>query len=392
MAEAPGGVVAPAAREVRAALERGGQDLQDIVDVLRDQLGVAMAAVTVLDAGTFFFTTVAGGEPFENEHDEAVCRWSMPHDSLFSIEDLAADPRTASLPFVDGRLGDLRFYASAPLHSPAGTLVGRLCLFGTEPRVLAPLEARLLEVLARDVSAILALRLAPEGTGATQTPDEALVDVARLVHELRNPLVALRGSLQLVTDVLHLDPETLEGRMLAMAQRSSGRLEELVSAVLRLANHQEPQLTTVDLDEVAVGVLEGLREKVASAGAQVVVDPLGSVRGDAAQLAVVLQNLVANACTHTRAGVEPLVHVRAVDGPGVRRIEVLDNGPGVPPEHAQEVFQLFHRMSSEEGHGIGLSTVAVIVRAHGGTVGVDPNPWGPGSCFWFELPGGATAT
>jgi signal transduction histidine kinase len=244
MAEAPGGVVAPAAREVRAALERGGQDLQDIVDVLRDQLGVAMAAVTVLDAGTFFFTTVAGGEPFENEHDEAVCRWSMPHDSVFSIEDLAADPRTASLPFVDGRLGDLRFYASAPLHSPAGTLVGRLCLFGTEPRVLA----------------------------------------------------------------------------------------------------------------------------------------------------VVLQNLVANACTHSRAGVEPLVHVRAVDGPGVRRIEVLDNGPGVPPEHAQEVFQLFHRMSSEEGHGIGLSTVAVIVRAHGGTVGVDPNPYGPGSCFWFELPrGGDTA-
>lgn len=144
------------AREVRAALERGGQDLQDLVDLLRDQTGVAMATITVLDARTFCFTTVAGAEPFETEHDQAVCRWSMPHDRVFSIEDLASDPRTAALPYVDGRLGSLRFYASAPLHTPDGDLVGRLCLFGTEPRTLTTLEARLLQVLARDVSAIIA--------------------------------------------------------------------------------------------------------------------------------------------------------------------------------------------------------------------------------------------
>lgn len=378
--------------EVRAALERGGQDLQDVVDLLRDQLGVAMAAVTVLDGGTFFFTTVAGAEPFENQHDDAVCRWSMPHDELFSIEDLSGDPRTASMPYVDGRLGDLRFYASAPLHSPAGEPVGRLCLFGTEPRVLAPLEARLLEVLARDVSAIVALRLAPPDRDARPAPDDALVDVARLVHELRNPLLALRGSLQLVTDVLHVDPGTLEGRMLAMASRSSGRLEELVNGVLRLASRTAPEMVEVDLDAVATDVLEGLRETIAATGAQVVVEDLGSVRGDAAQLGVVLQNLVGNACKFSGPGHAPVVRVRAVDGTAGRRVEVLDEGPGVPPEEAQAIFQLFHRASGAEGHGIGLSTVAVVVQAHGGTCGVDPNPHGPGSCFWFELPRGEGPT
>jgi signal transduction histidine kinase len=377
---------APAAREVRAALERGGQDLQDLVDLLRDQTGVAMATITVLDAGTFVFTTVAGGEPFETEHDQAVCRWSMPHDGLFSIEDLSEDPRTACLPFVDGRRGNLRFYASAPLHAPGGDLVGRLCLFGTSPRRLSDLESRLLTVRARDVSAIIALRLVHADREGATTSDPALDDFARLVHELRTPLLTLRGSLQMVTDVLHLDPDTLEGRMLGMARRSSGRLEELVDAVLRLASHQAPELADVDLDEVVAAVLEGMSETVGAAGARVVVDRLGTVRGDAAQLAVVMQNLVVNACKFTRPGSSPEVHVRAVDLPGARRVEVLDNGPGVPPEHAQEIFGLFQRHSSTEGYGIGLSTVAVVVGAHGGTVGVGPNPDGPGSCFWFELP------
>lgn len=381
-----GATRAPGAHEVRAALERGGQDLQDLVDVLRDHTGVAMAAITVLDAGTFFFPTVAGAEPFETEHDQAVCRWSMPHDAVFSIADLSDDPRTATQPHVDGRLGSLRFYASAPLHSPSGELVGRLCLFGTEPRELAPLEARLLEVLARDVTAIIALRLAEVADDGTTGSDGGLVDVARLVHELRTPLLALRGSLQMVTDVMPVDPDTIGGRMLAMAYRSTARLQELVDAVLRLAAHQPPQMTDVDLDEVVTGVLEGLHGTIADTGARVDVAPLGTVRGDAAQLTVVLQNLVSNACKFTRPGTIPTVRIRAVDRPGSRRVEVLDEGPGVPPDQAQTVFRLFERHSSADGYGVGLSTVDVVVRAHGGTVGVDPNPDGPGSCFWFELP------
>lgn len=374
------------AREVREALERGGQDLQDLVDLLRDQTGVAMATITVLDARTFCFTTVAGAEPFETEHDQAVCRWSMPHDRVFSIEDLASDPRTAALPYVDGRLGSLRFYASAPLHTPDDDLVGRLCLFGTEPRTLTTLEARLLQVLARDVSAIIALRLLDADRDAAATSDEALVDFARLVHELRTPLLTLRGSLQMASDALDLDAESLAGRMLGMAQRSSARLEELVDAVLRLASHQAPEVATVDLDDLVAGVLEGMADTVSTAGAQVLVEPLGVVRGDPAQLAVVVQNLVGNACKFTRPGVRPVVRVRAVYRPGARRVEVLDNGPGVPDEHAESVFGLFRRYSRAEGYGIGLSTVAVVVRAHGGAVGVGPNPDGPGSCFWFELP------
>jgi signal transduction histidine kinase len=374
------------AREVREALERGGQDLQDLVDLLRDTTGVAMATVTVLDAGTFCFTTVAGAAPFETEHDQAVCRWSMPHDRVFSIEDLSTDPRTATLPFVDGRRRSLRFYASAPLHAPDGDPVGGLCLFGTEPRTLAPLEARLLQVLARDVSAIIALRLADADRDAAGTPDEALVDFARLVHELRTPLLTLRGSLQMARDALDLDAASLAGRMLAMAQRSSARLEELVDAVLRLASHQAPEVATIDLDDLVAGVLEGMADTVSTAGAQVLVEPLGVVRGDPAQLAVVVQNLVGNACKFTRPGVRPVVRVRAVDRPGARRVEVLDNGPGVPDEHAESVFGLFRRYSRAEGYGIGLSTVAAVVRGHGGSVGVGPNPDGPGSCFWFELP------
>jgi signal transduction histidine kinase len=147
----------------------------------------------------------------------------------------------------------------------------------------------------------------------------------------------------------------------------------------------------VDLDGILTGVLEGLHDTMQAAGAKVVVDRLGSVRGDAAQLAVVLLNLIGNACKFTRRDASPVVHVRAADRPGARRVEVVDNGPGVPPEHTRSVFRLLERYSKGEGYGIGLSTVAVVVAAHGGTVGVVPKPDGPGSCFWFELPQGADA-
>jgi len=68
------------------------------------------------------------------------------------------------------------------------------------------------------------------------------------------------------------------------------------------------------------------------------------------------------------------------------RVSVRDNGVGIPDDRRVDAFSLFSRTGSEiEGHGIGLATVARIVKAHGGRAGIEPVP-GSGTEVWFEVP------
>ena len=108
--------------------------------------------------------------------------------------------------------------------------------------------------------------------------------------------------------------------------------------------------------------------------------------GDATQLRVVIQNLLANAAKFTVQGEEPRVEVSGARVGDQWRIEVADRGRGIPEEHRERVFEPLARVDkSEPGNGIGLATCRRIIAAHGGTVGLDPRPGG-GTIAWFELP------
>jgi signal transduction histidine kinase len=100
----------------------------------------------------------------------------------------------------------------------------------------------------------------------------------------------------------------------------------------------------------------------------------------------VLQNLVANSVKFARPDVPAWVRISARRAGPCWRISVRDNGVGIPEDRRVDVFSLFSRTGSEiEGHGIGLATVARIVKAHGGRAGVEPVP-GSGTEVWFEVP------
>jgi two-component system OmpR family sensor kinase len=112
------------------------------------------------------------------------------------------------------------------------------------------------------------------------------------------------------------------------------------------------------------------------------------VLGDDARLRQVLGNLVSNALTHTPPGTPIRVGVSTADG--VARVWVADAGPGLPPEHAERVFERFYRADpartrASGGTGLGLSIVAALVSAHGGTVSVLTEP-GSGTRFDVEFP------
>jgi signal transduction histidine kinase len=110
------------------------------------------------------------------------------------------------------------------------------------------------------------------------------------------------------------------------------------------------------------------------------------VVGDRSQLRAVLQNLLGNSARYRSDERRLEVHIGARHVQRAWRVEITDNGRGVPPADRHRVFEPLARVDdSVEGTGIGLATCRRIVGAHGGRIGIDASVT-EGARFWFELP------
>jgi signal transduction histidine kinase len=141
----------------------------------------------------------------------------------------------------------------------------------------------------------------------------------------------------------------------------------------------------VDLNAVMAEIRDDLAGDLDEV--DLLVDRLPVVCGDRTQLRAVLQNLVANAVKFTRPLRAPRVTVTAPPVESGWRLEVADNGPGVPAAERERVLEPMVRGSGTEvdGTGLGLAICARVVQAHGGTMGLTDGPDG-GACVWLELP------
>jgi signal transduction histidine kinase len=378
--------------EVLHALSRArDSDLQEIVDLVQHLCEVEYAAISILAGQKYHLLVTSGIEPFTCGAEETLCAHTMDsHDTVVFTEP-RQDVRLASSPYVDGTVLALRFYASAPIYAPDGTMVGRLCLFDERPRSLTPLQLRTIRTMADSVTAVLELRMrrshdAEVERASLAATDEALGMAARISHDLRIPLTALTTSLEMLAETSSGHGAT-SSRVLESAQRSARRLTRMVDGLLELHGvGRVPRLTEVDLQAVAEQVLAEVDGLLKQAGAHVAAEQLPRVRADADQMYSVLLNLVGNAVKFARPGVPPVVHLTARPLPGCWRVAVTDNGVGIPRERRAEVFSVFSRLDPRvEGSGIGLATVARIVTAHGGRVGIADGS-GAGTEVWFELP------
>ena len=371
----------------RQVLEQVGEsDLQGIVDLLQSMCEVEIAAIGVLDDAAFHYLVVAGTESLSNPVELSMCQFAMSTPGVFVIADTSSDERTRDNPFVNGTLMALRFYASAPVYAPDGAMVGRLCLFDTRARELTPVQEQALVTLGDVVGKILRLRLDRLDEADAVPLSRDLETAARVSHDLRMPLTALNASLELLADTTEESHDRTVDLLITSARRSVDRMSGLVDGLLRL--HEltaEPRRSDVDLEKVARRACADLRPLIEGAGATVRVGALPTVAADPDLMYSVFLNLVSNAVKFARPGVPPLVRLRGRRVDDGWRISVVDNGTGVPAHQREVVFGMFTRLTDAPGNGIGLTTVARIVSAHGGLTGVDDAP-GSGSEFWFELP------
>ncbi|HEY9314586.1 ATP-binding protein [Williamsia sp.] len=216
--------------------------------------------------------------------------------------------------------------------------------------------------------------------------------VADASHELRTPLTSIMGFAELYRQGAMTDMEALMSRV----ETEAGRMGLLVEDLLILArlDAQRPlERAPVDLLALASDVVHSARASAPDRTISVeVFDGPGipEVSGDAARLAQVLSNLVGNAILHTPDDASITVRVGTDDNDAV--LSVTDTGPGLSEQDRARVFERFyradasrHRTDNSSGSGLGLSIVAALVAAHGGTVGVESEP-GVGATFWVRIP------
>jgi two-component system OmpR family sensor kinase len=189
------------------------------------------------------------------------------------------------------------------------------------------------------------------------------------------------------------------GRIEDEARRMGGLVEDLL-LLARLDQQRPSGKDPVDLAVLAGDAVHDARGLAPDRTVRLVgLRPEGGpapsvVTGDENRLRQVVANLLANAVRHTPAG-SPIEVAVGREG-GVAVLEVRDHGAGIPPEHAEKVFERFYRVDSSRtrgqggGSGLGLSIVAAVVSAHDGRVGVAPTPGG-GATFRVELPAAADA-
>lgn len=254
--------------------------------------------------------------------------------------------------------------------------------FGISPLFLESGETTGLVTTFQDLTDVRAM----EETSRRQDRLAAVGRVAAgIAHEIRNPLAAMRGAIQ----VLHSDtqPNSSEAELMEIILRESDRLNKIIADFLTYARPRAGTFTTIDLRESLGETFALLRHSpeirevhlldIASPDEPVM------IHADAARLKQVFWNLSRNAIQAMPAGGRLSAEMQRTSS-GCIRITFNDTGAGMTPEQVEQLFEPFSA-STSGGTGLGLSIVYQIIRDHGGTINVRSRE-GEGTTISLEIP------
>ena len=219
--------------------------------------------------------------------------------------------------------------------------------------------------------------------------------LATVNHELRTPLTSVLGSLGLLSEGIAGELSERGRSLLDITRNNVQRLVRLIGNILDMDDIQSGRMR-MDFRPVVLGRLveqavEDQRMPAASAGVHVELRndaPRGLVYADGERILQTLNHLLSNALKFSPRGGTLAVDLESVNG--WLCVTVADQGPGVPAEFHEQIFQPFSHAATGDadvrsGAGLGLSIARAIVEQHAGTIGYKPGPQS-GARFYFELP------
>ncbi len=216
---------------------------------------------------------------------------------------------------------------------------------------------------------------------------------AMVSHDLRSPLTSINIRLDLMTEKYRDNAEIY--KQLKIMYSESQRLVRLASTLLDVEKIEEGlielNVKAIECETLvahAVASIETLAERKSINLVETITDFEG-LRCDEDRIVQVMVNLLSNAIKFAPAKSTIEIKADSLDE-GVVRFEILDEGPGIPPNKINNLFSKFLQLDQpsdvkKEGSGLGLYICKMLVQSHGGTIGCSNRDTG-GSCFWFELP------
>ena len=369
-------------------------EYDDLVTLAAEICQTPVAQISLVDADRQWYKAeygikVPGGQ---TAREDSFCSYTILNkvDPLV-VSDLRADTRFKGNRFVTG---DPRvvFYAGVPLCSPAGHALGTICVLDQKPRTMTPGQVTALQRLSRQVVQLLELRRSLATSQRRLREREyayrLLQDFSHIIaHDLKAPVRNIRQAAEMLredlTGVLPAEQDELFGMIESRAADAS-RMIDGVLRYSKVARSVKVVRETVAIRPLVQRITNSVgnnccRVQYAGTVEEAYTSPIA--------LTHILQNLIGNAVKfNDRPDAEVWVHGDFAEN-GDMIFRVRDNGPGIPPEHLDAVFRLFHSAGNDTrgGHGVGLSIVRRLVEDLNGTVGVE-SELENGTTFTFRLP------
>ncbi|WP_432972075.1 GAF domain-containing sensor histidine kinase [Dactylosporangium sp. CA-233914] len=350
--------------------------LDELTQLAASVFDTAMSTVTLVDRERQWFAGKTGITPDETPREISFCAETIPTRRPLVVPDARADERFHRYPNVTGD-PFIRFYAGAPLIEEDGHVLGALCVKDSRPGDFGPRQRDTLDTLARQAAGHLSLmrsrlmlaELGDELVRATQREEDL---IATISHELRTPVTAIQGYLELLAEDERLQEYT---RFVEPIYRNGQRLVGMVEHLLTgtrpagapLLLHRSP----VELHMVLSAAVQACAAAAEPRGVELVVQTpteASVVSADVVRLTQAVQQLVRNAILFSPPGGKVIVRAAYEPTPA---IEITDTGVGIPPDELPYVFQRFFRgrharSQAVPGVGLGLHIAQEAVGAHGG--------------------------
>lgn len=217
-----------------------------------------------------------------------------------------------------------------------------------------------------------------------------------IVHDLRNPQAVVVSGLDFVLHVMRSQQDPTAMELLEAAFRQATLVNRMIDDLLDIARFEGSRMPVKPKLEDVAAIVDDARASVVLQGRSLVLNLASAPKSaefDGELVRRVLTNLLGNAAKFTPEG--GTIRLVVADGPDGLRFEVADNGPGIPPEYHERIFEKFGQVANAQpvkgrSSGLGLTFCRLAVEAHGGKIGVESEA-GQGSVFWFSLPGKAVA-
>ena len=209
-------------------------------------------------------------------------------------------------------------------------------------------------------------------------------------HDLQEPLRTVVGFAQLLEKRykgrLDADADQFIEFIVEGGKRMSLQIQGLLDFSRIDAKGQA--FKNVEMGMVVHAALDNLGDAIRQSGAEIEVGPLPAIHGDDIQLMLLFQNIFSNAIKFRRPDQAPHIRVECAQVDGMAEFRISDNGIGIDPAKADEIFMIFRRLHNSpqySGRGIGLAICRRIVERHGGHIRAEALPGG-GTCFVCTLP------